>query len=94
MPLLNNEFVLLQARYLAERVMRDAGRDSAARVRLLYRITLSRQPTEKELAGDLEFLKKEQELQASKPADASAEERALASLAHVMLNTNEFVYVN
>jgi hypothetical protein len=94
LTLLNNEFVLLQARYLAERVMRDAGSDSAARVNLLYKITLSRQPTEKELAGDLEFLKKEQELQAFKSADASALERALANLAHVMLNMNEFVYVN
>ena len=94
LTLLNNEFVLQQARYLAQRVMREAGADQAARVRLLYRITLSRQPTERELAGDLEFLGKEQQLEASNAGDSSADERALANLAHVMLNINEFVYIN
>jgi hypothetical protein len=93
LTLLNNEFVLLQARYLAERVVREAGPDPAARVKLLYWITLSRQPTDKELAGDLEFLGKEQQLE-SNTGDSTANERALANLAHVMLNINEFVYIN
>ena len=86
LTLLNNEFVLLQSRYLAERVAAEAGPDAAAQVKLLYRITLGRQPTEKELTGDLQFLNKERELsQGSAP---------LTHLAHVMLNSNEFVYIN
>ena len=86
LTLLNNEFVLLQSRYLAERLVREAGADPAAQVKLLYRITLGRQPTEKELTGDLQFLRREKEL--------SGGDSPLTHLAHVMLNVNEFVYIN
>jgi hypothetical protein len=95
LTLLNNEFVLLQSRFLAERVMREAGPDAAAQVKLLYRITVSRQPSEKELAGDLEFLSKERELEAAKASGSdTGASAALTRLAHVMLNINEFVYIN
>ncbi len=102
LTLLNNEFVLLQARYLADRVMKAAGADAPAEIKTLYRITLSRAPRPKELAGDLEFLNKEREFQAAKAsgsgsrgsAEHKADRGALASLAHVLLNANEFVYIN
>ena len=83
LTLLNNEFVLLQARHLAERVKREAGSDPAAQVKTLYQIALARDPGQAELARQLEFLR------AGKNPDA-----ALTDLAHVMLNTNEFVYIN
>ncbi len=102
LTMLNNEFVLIQARYLAERVTAEAGNDTAAQVKLLYRIALSRSPSEKELQGNLEFMKKQREFQVAKSAGsgsgANAEQNsdtsALIDLAHVMLNANEFVYVN
>jgi hypothetical protein len=94
LTLLNNEFVLLQSRYLAERIEREAGTDAAAQVTLLYRITLGRWPTEKELAGDLEFLRRDRKLDGAKSPGAADGGGALAHLAHVMLNTNEFVYIN
>jgi hypothetical protein len=103
LTMLNSEFVLIQARYLAARVAKDAGDDLPAQVKLLYRITLSRSPSEKELQSDLEFMKKQQEYyQVAKStgsgSDAKAEQGAdtgaLVDLAHVMLNANEFVYVN
>ena len=50
LTLLNNEFVLLQARHLAERVMREAGQRCDSQDRALYRIALSREPTPKEMA--------------------------------------------
>jgi hypothetical protein len=92
LTLLNNEFVLLQARYLAERVMREAGSsDSAAQVKMLYRIALSREPSASELAGQLEFIRKQREFRANAQ---NADMAALTDVSHVMLNANEFVYIN
>jgi hypothetical protein len=100
--LLNDEFVLSQSRFLAERVMHEAGSDPLAQVKLLYKIALCRQPTEKELREDLEFVNHEQSAQAvpargSDRADKAPEDTrlgAMSRLAHVMLNSNEFVYIN
>jgi hypothetical protein len=102
LTMLNNEFVLIQARYLAERVTAQAGKDPAAQVRELYRIALSRSPSDKELQGNLEFMKKQREFQVAKGsgsgsganAEQNSDTSALIDLAHVMLNANEFVYVN
>jgi len=100
--LLNDEFVLLQSRFLAERVLHEAGSNPPAQVKLLYKIALSRQPTEKELREDLEFVDHEQRAQATQAggsdsagkADEDTRLGALSRLAHVMLNSNEFVYIN
>jgi hypothetical protein len=78
LTLFNNETFLLQAKHLAERVQREAGADPARQVRLLYRIAYSREPADRELGQALDFLKG----------------RDLAELAHVVLNSNEFVYIN
>jgi len=102
LTLLNSEFVLLQARYLADRVVREASTDPAARVKRLYRITLSREPKARELAASLEFLSTERELQAAKASgseaaagpERDADQAALTNLSHVLLNANEFLYIN
>jgi hypothetical protein len=90
--LLNDEFVLLQSRFLAERAMQEAGSDLSAEVKLLYKIALSRQPTARELRDDLEFVNRERPAQAGNSEDTNL--RAVSRLAHVMLNSNEFVYIN
>jgi len=93
LTLLNNEFVLIQARHLAERVMTESGSgDAAEQVNALYRIALGRAPAARELAGQVAFLTKQREFQASKGEGANL--AALTDLSHVMLNANEFVYVN
>jgi Protein of unknown function (DUF1553)/Protein of unknown function (DUF1549)/Planctomycete cytochrome C len=96
LTMLNNEFVLIQARSLAERVLRDAGGDPVKRVRLLYRIALSREPLQKELEMNLAFILKQRDYHSARVSDADlgADLAALTDLAHVMLNTNEFVYIN
>jgi hypothetical protein len=99
LTLLNNEFTLMQARFLAERVIQEAGSDNTAQVRQLYRITLGRQPKESELRSDLEFVGKEEKAEASRATGAATTENdahlhALSRLAHVMVNSNEFVYIN
>ncbi|MGH9657201.1 MAG: DUF1553 domain-containing protein, partial [Bryobacteraceae bacterium] len=78
LTLLNNDFVLRQSRAFADRVAREAGPEPAAQIRAAWRIALSREPSEKELAWNLEFLRT----------------GTLADLCDVILNLNEFLYVN
>jgi len=85
LTLFNNEFFLLQARHFAERVTRETGTDSAAQIKLVYRIAFSREPSGRELQQGIEFLKK----QGNAPGSS-----ALAGFAHVIFNTNEFLYIN
>jgi hypothetical protein len=85
LTLFNNEFFLLQAKHLAERAAREAGNDSAAQIKLIYRIAFSREPSARELREAADFLKKQ-----AKPGGPPA----LAEFAHVILNTNEFLYIN
>jgi hypothetical protein len=98
LTLLNNEFVLIQARHFAERVAREAGADSEKQIRLLYRIALSREPERREMDQSLVFLQKQRDYHTTRaPTKESGSDPALAALtdlAHVMLNANEFVYIN
>ncbi len=103
LTLMNNEFVLLQAKYFAQRVEQEAGADKAAQVKRAYNIALSRDPTPSELQGNLKFLEKQFAYHQSKKAQQTAESpaagsdpetAALTDLCDVILNLNEFVYIN
>ncbi len=96
LTLLNNEFILIQARHFAERAMQVEGIDPAKQVRTLYRIALSREPEQKELDGALSFIRAQRDYHARRSPGSVSENvlAALTDLAHVMLNANEFVYIN
>ena len=94
LTLLNNEFVLEQARYFAERVVREAGSDLADPVKLAYRIALSREPTTVELDYNLSFLGRQRSYHAGRNATANPDLDAVADLCDVLLNLNEFVYIH
>ncbi len=102
LTLSNNEFVLLQGKYFAERVMRDAGDGLEEQIQVLYRIALSRRPDPTELKSARSFVEKQREYHAGQTVPSSSEAglanrvalAALTDLAHVMLNSNEFVYIN
>jgi Protein of unknown function (DUF1553)/Protein of unknown function (DUF1549) len=98
--LLNSEFTLEQACALAERVRRDAGNDPDAQVKRLFRLALGRLPTERESTIATQLLSAKAKPATSQvrsdapaPSDASAPDR-LSSLCLVVLNLNEFVYVD
>jgi hypothetical protein len=93
LTLMNNEFVLLQSRYLAQRVRKTAGDDRPVQVRVAYRIAISRDPRPRELAGNLSFLAKQRDHHATRQA-ANPDEEALTDLCNVILNLNEFLYIN
>jgi hypothetical protein len=80
--LLNHDFVLAQAKHLAERVTRAEPKDEEARVRRLFRLTFARLPTADEMKLARQFVGK---------GDAQT---AWRDLAHVLLCSNEFVYLD
>ena len=83
LSLFNGDFVNEEAAALAKRVLREAGRSVPEQIRLAYRYTLSRPPSPEEAKhfGDLLG-------QAEDPA------AALNGFCRVLLNTNEFVYID
>jgi hypothetical protein len=78
LSLLNNPFVLDQARHFAERVAKEAGPDPTDQTRLAFRIALQRDATPSELASGIDFIR----------------HYGLDRLCRVILNTNEFLYVD
>ncbi len=76
--LMNNNFVLTEAKYFAERLRREAGDDARAQAQKAYRLALGRAPTAFELAKTAEFIR-------SGPD-------GLAEFCHALFNLNEFVY--
>ncbi|MDQ6707641.1 MAG: DUF1553 domain-containing protein, partial [Acidobacteriota bacterium] len=77
LTLMNDEFVLRQARLFAGRVKEAAPGDAAKQVDAAYEIALSRPPSAKERALDIDFVKRE----------------GTEGMAHVLLNLNEFLYI-
>jgi hypothetical protein len=90
LTLLNNEFVLVQAERFANRVRAEAGNSSASEVAQAYQVSLGRAPTTAEVEQNLAFLARQRDYHHAKEDPALA---ALVDLCDVLLNLNEFVYV-
>jgi len=105
LTLLNNEFVLRQARLFAERVSAEAAPEPEAQLRRAYQIALGREPGAEERAAAVEFLERQRAFHQGRTAETAAAApapvrgvteahlAALADLTHVILNLNEFVYL-
>jgi hypothetical protein len=76
--LMNNNFVLTEAKYFGERLRREAGDDPRAQVERAYRLALGRAPAAFERAKAVEFIRSGQ--------------NGLAEFCHALFNLNEFVY--
>ena len=83
LSLYDGVFVNEEARSLATRVRELAGGERVSQVRHAFQLALSRSPSAEESAEVVEFL-----------AKAASEEEGLVGLCRVLLNSNEFVYVN
>ena len=102
LQMMNGEQIRESARYLAGRVMDVAGMDLRSQVERLYFTTLSRPPSTAELAAGVSTLramadqwKKHYTATPSpEPLAAKSSHMALATLAHTMLNSAEFLYVD
>jgi mono/diheme cytochrome c family protein len=93
LALLNNEFVLEQARHFAERVRREAGDDRRAQVIRAFSLALSRDPQPKELEWSLGFIESQAKGYAARRHEQPGE-AALADFCHAIFNLNEFLYVD
>ena len=78
LALLNNGFMLVQSEELAQRLERDVGDDRAAQIERAFQLALGRQPDDIERDALVEL----------------ANAHGLASAARVILNLNEFAYVD
>ncbi len=96
---LNGEFTRKQAHYFAARLEREAQDDARAQIRHAFELALSRPPSARELSEALQFLAAQQqqierETPGTKPENPDARQKALAAFCLVLLNTNEFFYLN
>jgi hypothetical protein len=109
LALFNGEFSRTESRFIAQRVEKDAGAnaDQVSEITRAYQLTLIRKPTAGQLALAKAFLEKQTQLHlapgGSKTVSTSAPEAgalkaakfaALAELCHVLINTNEFIYLD
>ncbi len=78
LTLLNNDFMLRQSGYFASRVKADAGTDPVAQVTRTFQLAFGRQPAPMEAAAAMTLLRS----------------RGLNQLCRMLLNANEFVYVD
>jgi hypothetical protein len=94
LAMLNDGFILEQADYLAERVIRSAGDGTDSRINEAFRIILGRQPTAKEASWSAQsFHQLMDRFRGAGDEPGKAGKKALAALCHTLLNTNEFLYV-
>ncbi len=95
LTLLNNDFTLIQSKFLAERVLKESSKDATERIKHMYRITLSREPTRVELNLNLAFLEKQRQYALAHGAASqdAADLAAMSDFAQVMLNSDEFIYI-
>jgi hypothetical protein len=95
----NGEFIQQRARYFAERLLREAGYDPTAQIQRAFELALCRPPRPEEITASLDFLNRQQkqieaEAAPSKNTASEAQVKALAAFCLVILNTNEFVFLN
>jgi len=92
---LNSGFLFARADEMARRMASSAGADPAARVKLAFEVVFSRDPRESELNEGVLFLKEQTAIhgEAEEVDGNQAALMALADLCHMLMSTNEFLYV-
>ena len=88
LSLLNGEFLNEQAKIFAERLKREADKDVTARVQLGLYLATSRQPSDAHVRRGVELI------QALQTEDRVSADVALQSFCLVVLNLNEFMYLD
>ena len=102
--LLNNHLGFDQAKHFAMRLVREAGTESVAQIKLAWQVALGRPASDKEVNEAIEFLERCQELENDPmPVDKQLADlsqlspqraAALTKLCLAIFNLNEFVYVD
>ena len=91
--LMNDPFVVGQARLWAERELKDEGASPADRVSVMYLRVFARPPTPDESADALSFLESQGRELGLRPEAWKTDRQAWSDLAHVLFNAKEFVFL-
>jgi hypothetical protein len=91
LALLNGEFANEHSKAASERAGSAGGRGPKARVDAAWRIVLARSPNPAEFTASLEHLERQR---TRFGGDKAADDLALASLCHVLMNSNEFMFID
>lgn len=108
LELLNNELVLEWARAFAGRILNDGGISDEAQIDRAYRLAFSRTPNDSERKSALQFLERQTAILGERaavgnnppvpdnlpPGIAPLKAAAMVDFCHMLLNSNEFVYLN
>jgi hypothetical protein len=96
LALLNSDFVIDQAEHVAERALKLATTKAAVSpIDTAFLLTISRRPTPEETEVASEHLAAQQEgYRNSNISSEQARQQAFASLCHMLLASNEFLYVD
>ena len=90
--LMNGEWSMKRARAMANRIAVEMPHaSSASRVTRAYRLCFGRSPSNDELVRSVVFL---DDSQAAKQVSQKDERHGLVSLCHILLNANEFLYID
>ena len=92
LTMLNDEFVQRQAMFFAARVSELA--PVGKRIELAFQVALSRSPTDREAELSRDFVTDQiKNERAAGTAEKDTGQKALESFCHMILNTNEFLYI-
>ena len=94
--MLNGKFAQEQAELLADRVRTEAGDLQKAQVELAFRLVFSRSLTEREWKVAKKLLEQQKNIYVDANPDETLQQcdkRAFVDLCQMLLNTNEFLYV-
>jgi hypothetical protein len=93
LTLLNDPFIVGEARGLARRVLERSGLSPEQRIDQLYQMAFSRTPTATEVEEDLSFLKTQATSYGLAEGSWRNETQVWSDLCHVLLNVKEFVFI-
>jgi mono/diheme cytochrome c family protein len=92
--LLNSAFMDEQSSAFAARLLKEDHPHAAAQVTRAYRLALGRQPTPREAAIARAYLDRQLQACGDQMPKPEAERRALTAFCKVVLNLNEFIYID
>lgn len=92
--MMNSAFVLEQSQLVATRLVQRADLDLPARVRQLYQVAYSRDPSAAEISRAANYLDRiRSAMSQSGIAESELESKSWTSLCRAVLSANEFIYV-
>ena len=94
--LLNSRFSDVQSTRMAERLVRDVGAETSRQIEHAYLLALGRKPSQEEQEIGQAFVDRQRQglLRLSEESESTAAKKALARLCRLLMNLNEFVYVD